>query len=172
VPWLNCGTAASCFPLDHLPPLRRRQIGQHWLFPVACCGPWQVQPVGALYELGVFFHATLSLHVAVTDLSNDCGCYVYAHRYHVCNMRDVLNCNLFNVAAILASAGLSIDFTAHISSSFVVLKGTPEKRLAQVMRETYLQSFKEVYPQFSVYCPCFGILSLLYDSTCVSLSSS
>jgi len=89
VPWLNCGTAASCFPLDHLPSLRRRRIGQHWLFPVACCGPWQVQPVGALYELGVFFHATLSLHVVVTDLSNDRGCYVYAHRFNVCNMRDV-----------------------------------------------------------------------------------
>merc|ERR1712038_592052 len=40
-------------------------------------------------------------------------------------------------STILAFIGLSIEFTAHVASSFVLAKGTPEERLAEVMRETY-----------------------------------
>jgi len=45
--------------------------------------------------------------------------------------------NSFVVSCVLTGAGLSIEFTAHISSSFVLSRGTPEQRLARVMQETY-----------------------------------
>jgi len=48
-----------------------------------------------------------------------------------------LKFNSFIVSFILAGAGLSIEFTAHISSGFVSARGTPEQRVAHVMKETY-----------------------------------
>merc|ERR1711920_373623 len=38
---------------------------------------------------------------------------------------------------VLAGAGISIEFTAHIASSFVLAEGSPERRLAHMMKETY-----------------------------------
>merc|ERR1711953_395067 len=59
----------------------------------------------------------------------------------VVNMYAAMNLfaefNIFTVAAILAGVGLSIEFTAHVTSSFVLAPGTPEQRLATVMQKTY-----------------------------------
>jgi len=59
----------------------------------------------------------------------------------VMNMYATMNLfvefNSFTVAAVLAGVGLSIEFTAHVTSSFVLAPGTPEQRLVAVMQETY-----------------------------------
>jgi len=57
-------------------------------------------------------------------------------------MTQLLTFNMFTCAAILASTGLSIEFTAHVTSCFVLTPGTPEKRLATAMRETYPAIFQ------------------------------
>merc|ERR1712032_1585383 len=60
---------------------------------------------------------------------------IVLNMYGICMV--FLKFNTFVVSSVLAGAGISIEFTAHIASSFVLAKGSPERRLAHMMRETY-----------------------------------
>mmetsp|Transcript_6160 Transcript_6160/g.19738 ORF Transcript_6160/g.19738 Transcript_6160/m.19738 type:complete len:251 (+) Transcript_6160:62-814(+) len=60
---------------------------------------------------------------------------IVVQMYGIC--MTFLKFNTFVVSGVLAGAGLSIEFTAHIASSFVLAKGTPEQRLARMMKDTY-----------------------------------
>jgi len=60
---------------------------------------------------------------------------IVINMYGICMV--FLKFNTFIVSSILVGAGLSIEFTAHIASSFVLSTGSPEERLARVMKETY-----------------------------------
>jgi len=60
---------------------------------------------------------------------------IVINMYGIC--MTFLKFNTFIVSSLLVGAGLSIEFTAHIASSFVLARGTPEERLAQMMKETY-----------------------------------
>jgi len=60
---------------------------------------------------------------------------IVLNMYGICMM--LLKFNSFVVSSVLAGAGISIEFTAHIASSFVLAEGSPERRLAHMMKETY-----------------------------------
>merc|ERR1712032_1226933 len=60
---------------------------------------------------------------------------IILNMYGICMV--FLKFNSFVVSSVLAGAGISIEFTAHIASSFVLAEGSPERRLAHMMKETY-----------------------------------
>lgn len=87
--------------------------------------------------LAVMFASTLFLLQSPTSavVVAAMSMLIVLKMYGIC--MTFLKFNTFVVSSILVGAGLSIEFTAHIASSFVLAKGTPEERLAHVMKETY-----------------------------------
>merc|ERR1711972_235624 len=60
---------------------------------------------------------------------------IVLHTFGIC--MTFLKFNTFVVMSLLAGAGISLEFTAHVASGFVLATGSPEKRLAIMMKETY-----------------------------------
>jgi hypothetical protein len=60
---------------------------------------------------------------------------IVGHTFGIC--MTFLKFNTFVVMSLLAGAGISLEFTAHVASAFVLSTGSPEQRLADMMKETY-----------------------------------
>jgi hypothetical protein len=89
-------------------------------------------------DLGVIFFITLVLmrSFRAAFLSTAASCMIVLEVYGLCML--FLEYNIFIAAALLASAGISVEFTAHLIASFYLETehaGSPRSRLSKVLSE-------------------------------------
>jgi hypothetical protein len=95
---------------------------------------WQILGI----NVAVIFVATLLLlqsPVAAVVAALSCSMIVL-QLYGICMI--YLKFNVFIAASLLAIAGMSVEFTAHIVAAFALQKGSVEERLGKAMRHTFM----------------------------------